>query len=428
MPLTTGEMERVLRVLDTYAPRVSLSAQIPLSEYRLRHAEVWRRLREKNIDLGFFFWYREMPGDGLYLTGYNPTIERASGVIAPGKPPLILAGPESGLLAEEVGLDLETSFVREFSIPDEYYEGIEYASLREVVGKYAGKIKTIGLMTSRDILPEQLVSSLANDVINGVELVDATDILKDMRYEKSENELACMHQADVIASAAVRAMLSIVRPELRECEVAAVADFVIKSLGADGYGVETQVTSGPRCKTVIGPASNKVILDGENVLLACSPSFRGYKGVARRNVIMGKRTALQKEFFDVMNEAYRRAEVELEKVVQNDLPTNRIDLAAREYFASREVGGRNMKPYHLYSTGHGTGLTECLEQMVIHPLVESHYGENVGIMLDLGVFGYPNDEICGACVEGAYFKRGRELLHLTDLPVDVQHLLGLGLE
>ena len=49
-----------------------------------------------------------------------------------------------------------------------------------------------------------------------VEVVDASDILSDLRYEKSENEFKCMEQADIIASAAVRAMLAVVRPGIRE--------------------------------------------------------------------------------------------------------------------------------------------------------------------------------------------------------------------
>ena len=86
-----------------------------------------------------------------------------------------------------------------------------------------------------------------------------------------------------------------------------------------------------------------------------------------------------------------------------------------------------MNQFHFYSTCHGTGLTECLEPMVITPDKEEPYGENVGIMLDLGCYGYPNTEIAGGCVEDAYIKRGRTAVKCSDMPVDVQELVGRGM-
>ena len=87
----------------------------------------------------------------------------------------------------------------------------------------------------------------------------------------------------------------------------------------------------------------------------------------------------------------------------------------------------NAKSLHFYSTCHGTGLTECNEKMVITPTKPTPYGENVGIMLDLGMYGHPNTDICGGCVEDAYIKRGNKAEKFSDMPVDVQDLVGKGL-
>ncbi len=428
MKINEQEMKKVLRIVTFYEDKLDLSIGIPLDEYQKRYEKLWAEMEKRGIDLGFFFWYREMPGDGIYLTGYNPTIERASGIIARGKRPLLLAGPESGILSKEVGLNLETYFVEEFSISDEYYEGIDYDSVKEIIVNYVGsKIKTIGLLTPDDYVPARFVEALRSEITDGADIVDASDILADLRYEKSDNEMRCMQQASLIASASLRAMLAVLQPGIRETEVAAVGDFVAKALGGSGYGFETIVNSGSRCTTVIGPASNKTIEEGEIVQIGVSPSYEGYKGVARRAVVMGPRNAIQKKYFDVMNQAFIMAAEKLKEVVEKDLPNNLIDLAARDYFQTQEVDGKTMKQFHFYSTAHGTGLTECLEPLVIHPHKEQYYGENVGIMLDLGSYGHPNVEICGGCVEDAYFKKGSKLIHFTDLPVDVQSLVGKGL-
>ena len=428
MAIDAKDMKKVLEIIEAYQGKIDTTLKVPLSEYHQRHEKVWAQLKERGIDLGFFFWYREMPGDGVYLTGYNPTIERASGVITPGKPPMLLVGPESGILSREVGLNLETHFTTEFSIPDEFYEGITCDSLPKVVREYVGHdINKVAYMTAYDLIPAKFYDVLRNDIREGVEVVDATDILENLRYEKSEIEMRCMEQADIIASAGVRAMLAVVKPGMRELEVAAVADFVIKALGGDGYGVETIVASADRCRSVIGPATNRVIQEGDIVQIGCSPCYECYRGVCRRAFVMGERTPLQKAYFDIMNEGFRLAEAELKNVVENDLPINRVDLAPRNYFATQELEGYNMKACHMYSTCHGTGLTECLEIRVIHPEKPEHYGENVGIMLDLAQYNHPNTAIAGGCVEDAYFKKGRTLLHFTDVPVDVQDLVGKGM-
>jgi len=428
MPLEAADVSKVLHIIHCYQNKIDTSVKIPLHEYQERYQRVWAEMEKRSLDLGFFFWYREMPGDGMYLTGYNPTIERASGIITPGKRPILLAGPESGILAKEIGLNLETYFVEEFSISDEYYEGLEYDSLEAVISNYVGhEINTIGLLTADEYIPAKFVQFLRTGISSKATVIDASDILAHLRYEKSENEMKCMQQASTIACAALRSMLAVIKPGIRETEVAAVGDFTIKALGGIGYGFETIVTSGSRCTTVIGPASNKAIQEGEIVQIGCSPSYEGYKGVARRAVVAGERNPTQHKYFEVMNAAYEKALTELGQVVEKGLPNNRIDLAARDFFASQEIEGFNMKQFHFYSTCHGTGLTECLEPLVIHPAKEQYYGEDVGIMLDLGCYGHPNLEICGGCVEDAFFKKGHRLVAFSDLPIDVQELVGIGI-
>ena len=195
------------------------------------------------------------------------------------------------------------------------------------------------------------------------------------------------------------------------------------------YVRQSMATSGDRNRYIIAPASNKIIEEGDIVQLSSVPSFQGYKGVCRRTVVVGERNAVQKEFFEKMNIGYELAVAELKNVIENDLPINRIDLAARNYFASQELEGVNMKSLHFYSTSHGTGLTECLEKIPTHPFKEDYYGKgkNVGMMLDLGLYGHPNKDICGGCVESAFFKKGNTFVCFTDLPTDVQDLVGKGL-
>jgi Xaa-Pro aminopeptidase len=428
MRITAENFKQVDAIIEKYADQLDFGVKIPSSEYEQRYEKTWKKMEKLGIDVGFFYWYREYPGDGVYLTGYNPTLERASGVIAVGKRPLLLVGPESGLLNKETGLNLEARFVEEFTFPGEYYEGVTLEKIADVVPSYVGKpIKTIGYMTAYDYIPCEYFEVFTKHLAPQAKVVDATNILIDLRYEKSEAEFKCMKQADIIASAGVRAMLAVTKPGLRELQIAAVADYVVKSLGGDGYGFETIVNSGQRCSMVIGPATNKIIKEGEIVQIGCCPSYQCYKGICRRAFVAGSRSKIQEQYFEFLNEGYRRAEEELRNVAKNNLPSNRIDLAAREFFKTQEINGKNMAAYHFFSSAHGTGLTECAEKQLIHPYKEIYYGNNIGVMIDLGVYLYPDESICGGTVENAFFKRGAEIERITDVPDDVQGLVGKGL-
>lgn len=428
MLLSMEDMKKVNAILEHYEKEIDLDTRIPEGEYEERYKNVWKKMEEMDLDVGFFFWYREMPGDGVYLTGYNPTLERASGVIAPGKRPALMVGPESGLLAAETGLDLETHFVDAFTFSGEYYEGVSIEKLTDAVREYVGKeIRTIGCMTAMDVIPQELYQKFTADVAPEAEVKDASSILAELRYEKSENEFACMAVADKIASAAVRAMLAVVKPGMRELEVAAAADYVVKALGGDGYGFETIVNAAERCKTVIGPATNKIIKEGDLVQVGCSPSYQCYKGVCRRTFVVGERNEMQKQYFAILNEGYQTAVDELARVARTGESSHTVDLKAREFYGTKEIGGKKMSDYHFFSSAHGTGLTECLEKQLIHPYREIYYGNNIGVMVDMGVYHYPNPDICGGCVESAFHKRGTEVACMTDLPADVQDLVGKGL-
>lgn len=364
----------------------------------------------------------------MYLTGYNPTIERASGVIAQEGVPAVVGGPEAGVMAKEASEEsgVDVYFAQEFAIPDEYYEGADFVSIKEILERVLGgkSLRRFAWLTSLELIPQQLAQLVRGILGREVEFVDASDILEELRYNKSTTELELMKQANLIAETAIRGMLAVLEPGLLESQVAAVGDFIVKSLGGDGYGVETAVNSGPRVRTIIGPASNREIKQKEVVQLGISPGFQCYKGVCRRAVVMGEPNELQKQYFHHLQEGYRRAKAALKKVVEKDLKAKYVDLAAREYFRGVELAGENMANFHTYSTAHGTGLTECLEPMVVGPDTEEKYANRVGIMLDLGVYNHPHPDIPGGCIEDPYFKDGNRLIEISSLPADVQELVG----
>jgi Xaa-Pro aminopeptidase len=88
--------------------------------------------------------------------------------------------------------------------------------------------------------------------------------------------------------------------------VAAAGDYVMKRLGAGRTGFPTMVSSGTRGRTVLGPATNRVIRRGEFVSLGLSPCLNGYHGILRRTVKAGAPlTFPEAAFLDSLEGLYR---------------------------------------------------------------------------------------------------------------------------
>ena len=169
------------------------------------------------------------------------------------------------------------------------------------------------------------------------------------------------------------------------------------------------VCSGPRINTIIGRSSNRVIQQGDLVMLGVSPRFEGYTSALGRTVVAGGANAEQAAFLDHGIHAHELAITQLVA----GTPARDVDLAARGYLNS--VG---LAQYHTYGVGHGIGFTECLEGKTATQLSDYELPAGIAIMIDVGLFGHPVHY--GARHEDPYLishdgKTGK----LTDLPMKV---------
>ena len=65
MNLTEKDWKKITKIIQAYEEKIDKDFKIPLSEYEERYEKVWEQLRDRGIDMGFFFWYREMPSPGI---------------------------------------------------------------------------------------------------------------------------------------------------------------------------------------------------------------------------------------------------------------------------------------------------------------------------------------------------------------------------
>jgi len=260
------------------------------------------------------------------------------------------------------------------------------------------------------------------------------DTLRLIKYEKTDKELAIMQEANKIADAAMRGMLAVTIPGFTEVQVASVGDFIMKALGARRTGFVTIVTSGERGKTVIGPATNKVIYKGDIVSLGLSPTFNGYHGVVRRTVRAGAEpTPEQRSFIKAVEDLYVVVMNAVKEAAEKELPSNYIDQQGKKYLENlklKTVKGYTATPHEPYTFVHNMGCSECQEGYgAVTPYTTNPLGKQVGLAIDVALVGFDEKgelifPVRYAVIEDAFWKKGKDVGVYNKLPLNVQHLVG----
>jgi Xaa-Pro dipeptidase len=136
-----------------------------------------------------------------------------------------------------------------------------------------------------------------------VELVDASDLVTELRLVKSPAELGYMRRAGAILDRAFGAAFEAVRPGVRECDVNAAVLHTLSSLGADYPAVAPPIASGPRTLTQThGAATERVLQSGEPFIIEIGAPYRRYHAVAVHSGHLGEPPAEIRELYDAMRE------------------------------------------------------------------------------------------------------------------------------
>ena len=438
------DLERVLRVLQD-TPALDREYMAPREEFQGRVRRVNEALHRHGHTVGLVFSDEHYAGDVPYLGGNtNISIEQVAGVIGPNGFHVV-AGLEGGYVAEQLA-DRAGAVVHKvelLQLADEKYP-IRAERLEDVIQEAAGKnVDHIALLTPRQVIPAGLVEHL--QTIYGRDgVVDAQELYFRVKYEKSEIEMRLIADACVIADAMLGAMLAVLRPGRLETEVAAWGAWVGRMLGSERDGFQIMVGANTANRTLIGPALNRRINEGDWVHLGVAPKRDGLTACIRRSVIAydssRKITPDQKYWFDLVEEGYQVGERSYREVASQQLPARIQEQSLVDFFDQRsgEISKRigreiNLAAQKPYTGTHNSGYTECQEFFGAITL-DSHepLGNRIVTMLDVALRGIgdrwndvviPGFDFC--VVENTLGKYGTRVETLTKLPIHAQSLVGV---
>lgn len=135
----------------------------------------------------------------------------------------------------------------------------------------------------------------------------AAPLVEPLRLIKDEDELNLMSQAALIGCELIEHILTMMRPGVREVEIAAELEYQARLRGAEGMSFETIVASGERSAMPHGKASTSQVPRRGFVTLDFGIIREGYCSDMTRTVCLGKPKAEERAAYEAVLEAQESA-------------------------------------------------------------------------------------------------------------------------
>jgi len=181
----------------------------------------------------------------------------------------------------------------------------------------------------------------------GLELVGQAGLVEKLRMTKDEGELEAIRVAAALADAAFAHVLSVIRPGVKEEEVALELEYHMRRAGASAAAFDIIVASGPRSALPHGRASSRRIEPGDFVTIDLGCVVDGYCSDLTRTVVVGRADERQREVYELVARA-QRAGLEALRAGRRG---SEVDAEAREVIIRAGHGD-----HFGHGLGHGVGL------------------------------------------------------------------------
>lgn len=178
-------------------------------------------------------------------------------------------------------------------------------------------------------------------------LVSIDDILNDLGWVKDKEELASIKKAVAVSDTAFERIVQLVRPGVRERELAAELEYQMAMLGSEKPAFESIVASGYRSAMPHGIASQKKLQKGDLVTFDFGATINGYVSDITRTVVVGKATARQKKIYNLVLRAQKAGIAKIRAGVAGKL----VDATCRNIISRAGYGSK-----FGHGTGHGIGF------------------------------------------------------------------------
>jgi len=178
-------------------------------------------------------------------------------------------------------------------------------------------------------------------------MIEAAGIVERLRMKKDAQELAAMRKAAILAGEVLESVLQLVRPGVREAEIAAEIEYRMKRKGASGASFESIVASGKRAALPHARPTSKRLRKNELVVLDLGAILGHYCSDITRTVYLGRAPERIRRWYKAVQSAQEAAV----NAVRAGATCAEVDAAARDVLKANALDS-----YFVHGTGHGLGL------------------------------------------------------------------------
>jgi Xaa-Pro aminopeptidase len=198
------------------------------------------------------------------------------------------------------------------------------------------------------------------------EIVDLRGTLDRMRLVKDAHELALMRRAGAISSEAHRRAMARARPGWHEYEVEAELAHEFLKSGAQSVAYPSIVASGPNACVLHYRDNDRLMADGDLLLIDAGCEYRGYASdITRTFPVNGRFTGPQKDVYELVLAAQHacldavRPGVpyhDYHEVAERVLAQGLIDLKLIEGPLDAALESGSYKRFYMHRAGHWLGM------------------------------------------------------------------------
>ena len=263
-----------------------------------------------------------------YLTGFT------------GGEGALLIGPD------RVNLLVDGRYTTQAALETSGFEITEFQNKAEGIFSALQKQKAdrVGFEASSVTLSEY---RKLEDSLGGFFLKPVSGRLDFLRAVKDAGEIARIREAIRIAEKALTDLKNLIKPGIRETEIAVELEYRMRKAGAERMSFDTIVATGPNAALPHATPGSRQVEAGDFVLIDYGAVFAGYHSDQTRMFCAGAPSDKQRKAYQAVLGAHDRAIT----AIKAGVSCKEIDGIARSFLEEESMG-----KYFSHGTGHGVGL------------------------------------------------------------------------
>ncbi|RKX20759.1 MAG: Xaa-Pro dipeptidase [Candidatus Zixiibacteriota bacterium] len=214
------------------------------------------------------------------------------------------------------------------------------------------------------------------ELIPKANMVPVSNIIESLSVVKDAGEITKIKRAVKIADIVFGDILKLVKPGVKERDLALEMSYRMIKLGADGPAFDFIVASGQRSSMPHGRAADRKLRKGDFVTFDFGCFYNGYASDITRTIVLGKANARQKKIYNIV----LKAQLEAISSVRPQMPAKELDKVARDII-NKEGYGDNFG----HGLGHGLGL-EVHDNPVLNPRSQDILVEGNVVTIEPGIY------------------------------------------